>query len=175
MWWAATPIHVEHAANDDGDAVVVVRMATGGWSGNEELISEIDRTFFSFFYWQFSRRGGLHVYHVPADKWHAPSDLIGALRAPGSTDQPAAVSAADILCEDTSTVYMDGSHLYRVGRPGLPGKCGIGLRLKADDAERLRGSLQWLIDQGYLTTRAARQNPAARSHASSAGARPDPP
>lgn len=149
MWWQPTPIHIEHT-NADGEAIIVVRMATGGWSGNEELISEIDRTFFSFFYWQFSRRGGLHVYHIPADKWHTPSDLIGALPAPGNTEQPDPVDANDFLYEDNNSVAMDGRQTYRVRRPGRPGKCGIGLPLKADEADRLRASLQWLIDHGYL-------------------------
>jgi hypothetical protein len=66
MWWEPTPLRVD-AGTDDGKPVMVIRMATGGWSGNEQLVGVVEASFFGVLYWQSSCRGGLHVYHVPLD------------------------------------------------------------------------------------------------------------
>ena len=43
-----------------------LRLATGGWSGNETLISALDdNRMFTMLCWYYSQRGGLHVYHIP--------------------------------------------------------------------------------------------------------------
>ena len=42
------------------------RLATGGWSGNEEVIAALSKnSMFDAMCWQSSHRGGLHIYHVP--------------------------------------------------------------------------------------------------------------
>jgi hypothetical protein len=42
------------------------RLATGGWSGNEEVISALNQnSMFNALCWQSSHRGGLHIYRVP--------------------------------------------------------------------------------------------------------------
>ena len=45
------------------------RIATGGWSGNEDLIEAMQKnwTFWSVC-WQSSRRGGGYVFHLPDPK-----------------------------------------------------------------------------------------------------------
>lgn len=40
-------------------------LATGGWKGNEEIISAISGSMFSWMYWQSSHRGGRHEYEIP--------------------------------------------------------------------------------------------------------------
>jgi hypothetical protein len=65
LWRYPTWILVEDCRNADDEPVVRVRLATGGWSGNEDVINELDGTFFSFRYWQSSHRGGKHIYEVP--------------------------------------------------------------------------------------------------------------
>lgn len=41
-------------------------LATGGWSGNEEVIDALHRNpMFNALCWQSSHRGGLHVYKLP--------------------------------------------------------------------------------------------------------------
>lgn len=55
--------------NDFGRPIKQVRIVTGGWSGNESVVSVIERSMFSLAYWYLSKRGGLHVYEVPADSW----------------------------------------------------------------------------------------------------------
>jgi hypothetical protein len=67
--------------NDEGKLVMRLRLATGGWSGHEEIISELGGTFFSFRFWQSSHRGGKHVYDVPKADWDTVSQL-GALTGP---------------------------------------------------------------------------------------------
>src|SRR6056300_85971 len=43
------------------------RFATGGWSGNEDLIAAImQNTMVHTMCWQFSSRGGLHLYELPS-------------------------------------------------------------------------------------------------------------
>ena len=42
-----------------------LELHTGGWSGNEETISVLQRTFFWTFYWVSSRRGGHYYFELP--------------------------------------------------------------------------------------------------------------
>src|SRR5262245_55643391 len=43
-----------------------IRFATGGWSGNESIISALtDNLMCAALCWQLSARGGLHIYQVP--------------------------------------------------------------------------------------------------------------
>lgn len=39
-----------------------LELVTGGWSDNETIVSEIDRSIFGKLYWQKSERGGLYVF-----------------------------------------------------------------------------------------------------------------
>jgi hypothetical protein len=42
------------------------RFATGGWSGNEDLISALEGNGAAWILaWQESRRGGLHIFQIP--------------------------------------------------------------------------------------------------------------
>jgi hypothetical protein len=44
------------------------RLATGGWSGNEEVVAALGETLmFNALCWQSSHRGGLHIYQIPKD------------------------------------------------------------------------------------------------------------
>jgi hypothetical protein len=46
-----------------------IRIATGGWSGNEDMMSALERNFVVYgSYWKLSARGGLEVYIIPAPK-----------------------------------------------------------------------------------------------------------
>ena len=46
----------------DGDRL---RLATGGWSGNEETMTALRKNFlFHGLCWQSSHRGGLHIYDL---------------------------------------------------------------------------------------------------------------
>jgi hypothetical protein len=43
-----------------------LRLATGGWSGNESIVSALhDNRMFEAICWYLSQRGGLHIYHIP--------------------------------------------------------------------------------------------------------------
>ena len=45
-----------------------LRLATGGWSGCEDVIGALQRNFvFQALCWQSSHRGGLHIYRVPLE------------------------------------------------------------------------------------------------------------
>lgn len=42
-----------------------LRLATAGWSGNEDIISALfDNVMFRMLCWQSSHRGGLHIFHI---------------------------------------------------------------------------------------------------------------
>lgn len=42
------------------------RFSTGGWSGNEELVSALEQNFFAMsLFWVSSHRGGLYYFAVP--------------------------------------------------------------------------------------------------------------
>jgi hypothetical protein len=71
LWWLPELIETAHSTDRDGRPIVRIRLVTGGWSGNEEVIQEIDATFFAVFYWASSHRGGLHVFEVPETAWQA--------------------------------------------------------------------------------------------------------
>jgi hypothetical protein len=52
--------------DDIGAEYRELRLATGGWSGNESIIAALnDNTMFGMICWYLSQRGGLHIYHVP--------------------------------------------------------------------------------------------------------------
>jgi len=43
-----------------------IKFATGGWSGNEEIIGAMRANYGLWsLYWESSHRGGLHVFHAP--------------------------------------------------------------------------------------------------------------
>lgn len=64
-----------------------VRMVTGGWSGNEEIIGTIEKTMFGFAFWWSSNRGGLHIYRVPEAQWDEPWESLGLLEATASSQK----------------------------------------------------------------------------------------
>lgn len=65
-------VKVERITDDWDRPIREVYMATGGWSGNESIISHLERSFFWFAYWESSRRGGAYTFHVPEDRWDEP-------------------------------------------------------------------------------------------------------
>ena len=50
------------------DADGVLTLVTGGWSGNESIVSALEPTEFWLFYWQSSERGGRFVFKIPVRK-----------------------------------------------------------------------------------------------------------
>ena len=42
-----------------------LELHTGGWSGNESIIQELEKTFFWYFYWKSSHRGGHFFLEIP--------------------------------------------------------------------------------------------------------------
>jgi len=57
IWWTADWGFVL-----SGKRKKILDLHTGGWSGNEEIISVLRETFFWCLYWQSSRRGGHYTF-----------------------------------------------------------------------------------------------------------------
>lgn len=80
--WPYTDIHglfdyIEPLVSDYGtvrriprnDGSTLFRLTTGGWSGNEEIVSAIqDNLVIHSFTWEMSVRGGMHVWRIPKKK-----------------------------------------------------------------------------------------------------------
>lgn len=116
LWWTPSLIDVAEAVNEDGHPVMRVRLATGGWSGNEEVVSEIDMTFFSVWYWQSSHRGALHIYDVPLDTWRTATEMIGSFHPGTEGDKRARPQLELVIVRDPDgdtdcTLFMDGREL----------------------------------------------------------------
>lgn len=55
-------------AKDYDEWVISYELATGGWSGCEQIIRQLRKSMFWIAYWHKTQRGGLHVFHVPKPK-----------------------------------------------------------------------------------------------------------
>lgn len=67
--WPDFCIDYELAVDDCDDIVVRMYYSTGGWSGHEELISELEGTWFWMFCWVQSRRGGHYIFEIKPEQW----------------------------------------------------------------------------------------------------------
>ncbi len=57
--------HFENWATLEGKRVKTLRLATGGWSGNEDILSALRKNFiFHSKYWESSHKGGLVIYKI---------------------------------------------------------------------------------------------------------------
>lgn len=52
-----------------------VKLVTGGWSENEEVVEQIRESMFHLLFWESIHRGGMHVFHVPSARWREHIDL----------------------------------------------------------------------------------------------------
>lgn len=66
--WPDFCIEYELATDSLDHTVVRFHFSTGGWSGHEEMIEELKRTWFWTMFWESSRRGGHYVFEIPAEK-----------------------------------------------------------------------------------------------------------
>ncbi len=58
--------HFDDWARLTGKKIKTLRLATGGWSGNEDIVAALDKNpMFSMVCWEMSKRGGLHIYKIP--------------------------------------------------------------------------------------------------------------
>lgn len=56
--------HEREVANLPGDNTIV-RLVTGGWSGNESLLAALEQNTVAYWMtWRLSARGGLHIFEV---------------------------------------------------------------------------------------------------------------
>ena len=53
--------------NHDGD---ILELHTGGWSGNEDVITSVFKNMFWSLYWESSRRGGHYRFVLAAEEGH---------------------------------------------------------------------------------------------------------
>jgi len=73
------PAEAEVVHAEPGDRYL--RLATGGWSGNESLIAALDHSMGAFGTWRLSSAGGLHIYRYwPENKRRWPTQDQGWVR-----------------------------------------------------------------------------------------------
>ena len=56
--------HWSDWASLTGKRVLTLRLVTGGWSGNEDIVSAFRKNVWFSIYWCRSERGGLHIYKI---------------------------------------------------------------------------------------------------------------
>jgi len=54
-----------------GSPVIIFEYHTGGWSGHEDMICELEKTFFWMFCWKQSSRGGHYKFEINPNPWSA--------------------------------------------------------------------------------------------------------
>ena len=65
------------------------RFATGGWSGNEDLIAALQENYlFWALCWQLSARGGLHIFKVLNETKRTKAQSAGDLSRKGKQRKP---------------------------------------------------------------------------------------
>jgi len=65
-WGAATDtLRPEEAAVVGRSSKGFLRLATGGWSGNEDMVAAFERNIVHAMTWRLSARGGLEIYEIP--------------------------------------------------------------------------------------------------------------
>lgn len=57
IWWAADWGFIINGK--------ILELHTGGWSGNEDIISELTKSSLWILFWQSSRRGGHYLFELP--------------------------------------------------------------------------------------------------------------
>lgn len=59
-WWSA-----DWGFNLSGEKILKLQLSTGGWSGNEDIISALRNNFiFWSMYWEVSRKGGHYEFKI---------------------------------------------------------------------------------------------------------------
>ena len=70
IWWAADwGFHIKRGRDYNYKWVMRINMSTGGWSGNEEIISVMKETMLWMLYWTNNRRGGHYTFEIPIKVW----------------------------------------------------------------------------------------------------------
>jgi hypothetical protein len=86
------------------------RLATSGWSGNEEVISALqDNRMFWAICWESSHRGGLYIFEVPKIN-------MGNAQPVRARDKASILNDCARCGEDATLVSSDGLHMARVRR-----------------------------------------------------------
>jgi hypothetical protein len=67
IWWMGEDMaEISDVKKDEyGREYRMVKLVTGGWSGNEDILRALHKNYMvGMISWQSSFRGGLHIYHI---------------------------------------------------------------------------------------------------------------
>jgi hypothetical protein len=75
IWWTPDWGFKLHEGRDRlfRKKVMKLELHTGGWSGNEDVIGELQQTMFWILYWVESHRGGHYYFNIPWQAWKGNS------------------------------------------------------------------------------------------------------
>lgn len=82
VWWCPSfGFKVEPGEDVLGKECVKLRLSTGGWSGNEELMDALEKNkYFYLLYWESSVRGGHYTFEIPLDAWNTKTGGVGEIQ-----------------------------------------------------------------------------------------------
>jgi len=67
IWWMGEDLATISEIKEDefGRKYRMLKLVTGGWSGNEDILVALQKNqMVNMLAWQSSFRGGLHIYHI---------------------------------------------------------------------------------------------------------------
>lgn len=83
IWWY-DGFTIKNGRDDFKRGVKRCYLSTWGWSGNEEIVSVLQQTWFWMLYWQESRRGGHYTFEVSTKQAWNNKLSVGSFGMPHS-------------------------------------------------------------------------------------------
>jgi len=77
IWWYDPPVLRKGRSSFDRKLVFKLEVSTWGWSGNEDIMGELQSTMFWIVCWRLSKRGGHYEFEINPTFMDAPNMVWG--------------------------------------------------------------------------------------------------